>query len=115
MFVDNIPANPIGHINTAFQTYCDLKPLFKKIKQAVKAGQIKRAMGAEKINSAKEAKVITADEATKLLEYNEQLMSIIHVDHFDEKELVRKKPAATRKRAPSKKTSPKKPTSTTET
>jgi hypothetical protein len=47
--------------------------------------------------------VITAAEAKKLLAYDRQLMEIIHVDHFDEKELVRKPVAAKKAPAPKKK------------
>ena len=89
IFVENIATNPLGQLNDVFNLHDKLQPIYAKIKQAIREKKIKKALGAEQINVAVEADVITKAEARKLLAYDKKLMDIIHVDHFDEKELVR--------------------------
>ncbi len=107
VFSENTANNPAGQANHVFLQYDLLKPLFKKIIDAVKAGVIPKKIGKQQIEAAQAAKVITAAEAKKLLAYDRQLMDIIHVDHFEQKELVRAQPAARKKpaakQAPTKK------------
>ena len=62
-------------------------------------GNVKKAIGNQQITLAKDAGVITAAEAKKLMAYDKKLMDIIHVDHFEEKELIRTKPPAKKKAA----------------
>ncbi len=106
VFVDDIPTNPLGHANSTFYEYIELKPLFKKIRDAVKAGKIDKVVGQQQIVLAQQAGVIDDAETKKLLAYDASLMEVVHVDHFDEKELVRKKPTV---RSSAKKATPKKP------
>jgi hypothetical protein len=101
VFAENTAANPAGQANHVFLQYDQLKPLFKKIIDGVRAGTIPKVTGATQITLAKEAGLLTAAEAKKLLSYDRQLMGVIHVDHFAEKELVRVKPVA--KKAAAKK------------
>lgn len=106
VFAENIDVNPAGQANHVFLENDRLQPIFKKVIAAVRDKTIKKAIGKQQIELAKEAGVITAAEAKKLLAYDRQLMEIIHVDHFEEKELIRtavvKKPAAKKKAATKK-------------
>ncbi|ODS23214.1 acyl-CoA dehydrogenase [Candidatus Endobugula sertula] len=92
VFIENIPTNPLGQINDVFMQKVELQPLFDKIKRAIRERKIKKALGAEQIHLALEAEVISKAEAEKLLVFDEALMDIIHVDHFDESQLVRSAP-----------------------
>jgi acyl-CoA dehydrogenase len=103
VFDENIDVNPAGQANHVFLQHDTLKPLFKKIIDGIRAGKVSKAIGAKQIELAKTAGVISAAEAKKLLAYDRQLMEIIHVDHFDEKELVRKPLAEKKAPAPKKK------------
>ena len=108
VFDEDIKTNPLGHVNAVFKQQNELKPLFEKIRSAIKAGELKKALGLKQIELAQEAGVITATEAKTLKSFDKALMDIIHVDHFAEKDLVRKKAAPARK-APVKKAAAKKP------
>jgi acyl-CoA dehydrogenase len=102
VFAENIDVNPAGQANHVFLENDRLQPIFKKIFAAIKAKTIKKAMGNQQIALAKDAGVLTAAEAKQLMAYDKQLMEIIHVDHFEEKELVRTTPVARRKAAAKK-------------
>jgi len=104
VFAENIKTNPLGHVNTVFKKQAELKPLFDKIRAAIKRGELDKALGLEQIELAREAEVITAGEAKTLKAFDKALMEIIHVDHFTEKELIRKKETPARKAAAAKKT-----------
>lgn len=106
VFAENLEINPAGQTNHVFLENARLQPIFKKIFAAIKAKKISKAIGNQQISLAKDAGVITAAEAKQLMAYDKQLMEVIHVDHFLEKELVRTAPAA--KKTPSKKAVPKK-------
>jgi acyl-CoA dehydrogenase len=106
VFAENIDVNPAGQTNHVFLENDRLQPLFKKIFAAIKAKKIKKTIGSQQITLAKEAGVITAAEAKKLMAYDRQLMEVIHVDHFEEKELIRTKPSV-KKKAVVKKTATK--------
>lgn len=110
VFVEDSPTNPLGQVDAVFKRRLELKPVFDKIKVAVKEGKIERALGARQIQLAIDADVLTKTEGKDLLKYDKALMEVIHVDHFDQKELIRttstkktgSKKAATKK-APAKK------------
>ena len=89
VYVENTPTNPLGQLDAVFRQRDLLKPLFEKIREAVKAGKVKRGLGRFQIEMAQAANIISEAEAKTLLSYNEALMEVIHVDHFDERELVR--------------------------
>ena len=102
VFAENIDVNPAGQANHVFLEHDQLEPIFKKVIAAIRDKTIKKAIGKQQFELAKEAGVITAAEAKKLMAYDKQLMEIIHVDHFEEKELIRvtpepKKPAVKKK------------------
>lgn len=92
VFSENIVTNPAGKANHVFLQQDKLKPVFQKIIAAIKAKKIPKAVGAKQITLAQAADIISAAEAKQLLAYDKQLMDVIHVDHFAEKELVRAKP-----------------------
>jgi acyl-CoA dehydrogenase len=110
IFVEDLPNNPLGHINSVFNHQVELRELYNKIRAAIKSDQIKKAPGVKQIDLALEGKVITEAEAKKLYAFDKALMEVIHVDHFDEKELVRVQPSKTSstKKSPAKKAAAKK-------
>ncbi len=119
LFLENLSTNPLGQVNDVFNRYIELQPLYVKIKKAIRAGDVRKALGAEQIRLALDAGVLTSAESKKLLAFDKKLMDIIHVDHFEEKELVRvttpKKAAPKRKAAPKAKASPKRKAAPKET
>lgn len=89
VFEDNIPTNPLGQLRATFDEQVKVQPIYKKIREAVRARKIPKALGIEQIRQAEEAGVISKSEAKKLRAFDKHLMDIIHVDHFVEKDLVR--------------------------
>ena len=88
-FDENLPTNPVGHVNTVFKQSLELAPVYKIIRDAIKSEKIEKALGAEQIELALDAGVISQEQAKQLLDFDEQLMQVIHVDHFDPVELTR--------------------------
>ena len=105
IFLENIATNPLGLVNEVFHEHIELQPIYAKIKKAIRERKLSKALGAEQIHKAVDASVITKAEGKKLLAFDKKLMEVIHVDHFEEKELVRVAPV---KKTPAKKTSVKK-------
>jgi acyl-CoA dehydrogenase len=108
VYVEDLPINPLGQVNKVFNKQFELKELFDKIRAAIKKDLIKKAAGVQQIDLALEADVITSAEAKKLRAFDKELMEIIHVDHFDEKELVRQKATVSKAKPKAKKTPAKK-------
>jgi len=104
VFAEDIKTNPLGHVNTVFKKQAELKPLFEKIRAAIKRGEIDKALGLRQIELAQAADVITPSEAKTLKTFDKALMDIIHVDHFAEKDLIRKKQTPARQSTTAKKT-----------
>ena len=69
----------------------------KKLRTAVKSGQLVEAAGLERVNAAEEAGVINGEEAEKLRDFEARVMDIIHVDDFPYDSFRRSKPASKRK------------------
>lgn len=90
VFVEDLDINPLGKLNTVFKQKTVLKPLFDKIRAAIKSDEIDKALGRDQIELALDAGVISEEEAEQLFAYDDALMEIIHVDHFDQNELIRK-------------------------
>jgi len=94
--------NPLAEVNQVFLDSLDLQPLQQTIRAAIKDGTLPKVSGEVLIKAALKAKVISKKEAKQLTDFEERLMNIIHVDDFDESELVRvkyKKPRATLRKA----------------
>lgn len=89
LYMEQGDNNPLAHVNEVFLESLELEPLNKKIKQAIKDKVIPKLQGLELIEKAREAEIISKEEADQLIAFDAQLMSIIHVDDFDEDELVR--------------------------
>jgi acyl-CoA dehydrogenase len=89
LYMEQGDNNPLAHVNEVFLESLELEPLNKKIKQAIKDKILPKLQGLELIEKAREADVISKEEADQLIAFDEQLMSVIHVDDFDEDELVR--------------------------
>jgi acyl-CoA dehydrogenase len=111
VYVEDSVTNPLGQVDAVFKRQAELKPLFDKIKAAVKSDTIEKALGARQIQLALEAEVISKTESNQLMDYDKALMEVIHVDHFDQAELIRhlatktsvKKAPVKKKAAPNKK------------
>jgi hypothetical protein len=64
-------------------------PLEKKLRHAVRDGRITAPDLPGRISEAVKAEVLTAEEASQLLEADRKIMEVISVDDFDSSELVR--------------------------
>jgi acyl-CoA dehydrogenase len=89
LYMEQGDNNPLAHVNEVFLQSLELEPLNKKIKLAIKDKIIPKLQGLELIAKAREAEVISKEEADQLIAFDEQLMSVIHVDDFEQDELVR--------------------------
>ena len=89
LYVEQGDNNPLAHVNEVFLESIALEPLNKKIRQAIKDKILPKLHGVELIEKARNEKVISKEEAAQLIAFDEQLMSVIHVDDFDQDELIR--------------------------
>ena len=92
--------NPLAKANQIFLDSLALKPLQKKLKNAIKAGDLPKTTGQALLDAAVEKSIINTDEAQQLSKHYEDVMTVINVDDFDESELIRvsyKKSRAKRK------------------
>ena len=89
MYMDDVAHNPLGHVNQVFIESLELQPIQDKIRAAIKQNKLSKMPPVEMAKAAQKASVITAAEAKKLIAFNERLMSVIHVDDFDESEIIR--------------------------
>ncbi len=89
LYMEDAENNPLAHANIVFLESLELEPINDKIRQAVKDKILPKQQGIELIVSAYEAGIINASEASQLKSFDEHLMSVIHVDDFDEDEIIR--------------------------
>jgi len=89
LYMEQGDNNPLAHVNEVFLESLALEPLHKKIRQAIKDKTLPKLHGVELIEKARESDVISKEEADQLIAFDEQLMSVIHVDDFDQDELIR--------------------------
>ena len=90
LFLEDGDNNPLAHVNAVFLESLGLEPINAKIRQAVKDKVLPKLQGLELIAAAHEADVISDTEANQLKGFDEHLMSVIHVDDFDQLDLIRK-------------------------
>lgn len=90
LFLEDGDNNPLAHVNAVFLESLSLEPINAKVRQAVKDKSIAKLQGLELIKAAHDAGVITDTEANQLKGFDEHLMSVIHVDDFDQLDLIRK-------------------------
>ena len=90
LFMEDADNNPLAHVNKVFLDSLGLEPINAKVRQAVKEKRIPKLQGLELIKAAHVAAVISDTEQNQLKGFHERLMSVIHVDDFDELDLIRK-------------------------
>jgi len=81
--------NPLAEVNQIFLESLELKPLQQTMRDAIKAGKLPKLVGKALIDAALKENIINKQEAKSLYDFQSRLMSIIHVDEFDESELIR--------------------------
>ena len=89
LYVEQGDNNPLGHVNEVFIESLGLEPLNKKIREAIKDRKIPKLQGIDLVEKARDEKIISKEEADQLIAFNDQLMSVIHVDDFEQDELTR--------------------------
>jgi acyl-CoA dehydrogenase len=81
------PGNPLGLLQAALEATEAATPLEEKLRNAVRAGVITADDPIERIDAAKEAGILSADEAKQLRDLDKQVMELIDVDDFTGDEL----------------------------
>jgi acyl-CoA dehydrogenase len=89
LYLEDGDNNPLAHVNAVFLESLGLEPIHDKIRQALKDKVLPKLHGLELVKAAHEAGVISDTEANQLKSFDEHLMSVIHVDDFEEDELIR--------------------------
>jgi len=89
LYMEQGDNNPLAHVNEVFLESLALEPLHKNIRQAIKDKSIPKLHGIELIEKARDEGVISKEEADQLIAFDERLMSVIHVDDFEQDELIR--------------------------
>ena len=95
LYMETGKNNPLAHVNEVFLESLALQAMNDKLRAAIKDKTLPKLQGLELVSAAKEAGVLSAAEADQLIRFEERLMSVIHVDDFDQEELIRKKYSAT--------------------
>lgn len=95
VFKEDILTNPLGHANAVFIESLAVDDLFDRMRAAIKSGDIPKVRGLALIHAASKAGVISKVETKQLREFDKNLMSVINVDDFDPRELVREVSPAT--------------------
>ena len=89
LYMEQGENNPLAHVNEVFLESLALEPLQKNIRQAIKDKVLPRLHGIELIEKARGEGVISKEDADQLIAFDEHLMSVIHVDDFEQDELIR--------------------------
>ena len=89
LYLEDGDNNPLAHVNAVFLESLGLEPLHDKIRQAMKDKVLPKLQGLELVMAAHDVGVISDTEANQLKSFDEHLMSVIHVDDFEEDELIR--------------------------
>ena len=89
LFMDIADNNPAAKVNQVFLESLEVLPLQRTMREAIKAKKIPKVAGKALIKAALKEKIVTQEQAEKLLAFDDRLMSIINVDDFDESELIR--------------------------
>ena len=103
LFCEQSDFHPLKTLNDAMLMADEVAPLERKLKQALKSGQLPALLGLELIEAGASAGVLDEDEAETMRVYDRLIMSIIHVDEFAydafSRNTVEKKPQVTKKKA----------------
>ena len=90
VYMEAVPHNPLQQVNQVFLQMLTLKPIHKKLRRAIKQGDLPRIRNGQLlIDAALDKQIIDEDEATQLSHFEKALATIIDVDDFDESELIR--------------------------
>ncbi len=89
LHMEDAENNPLAHVNAVYLESLKLEPINDKIRQAVKDKLLPKQQGLELVMAAHGAGVISDSEADQLKSFDEHLMSVIHVDDFEQDELIR--------------------------
>ena len=82
--------NPIGEFDETLRQVHSLAPLEKKLKNAIKADQVKGHCYIDWAADAVQKGVLTQQEAKDLVAMDERRMRIIHVDDFTDSQLTKR-------------------------
>jgi acyl-CoA dehydrogenase len=83
------PNNPLAEVNQVFLESLALRPILKRIKHALRSGDLAKPEDDNLANAAQDTGLITEHEAEQLRRFDRLLMAVIQVDDFDESELIR--------------------------
>lgn len=90
-YVGKTVDDPTGVVDIAFEKYHAVKDIEFKVQEAVKAGDIDASLTyQERIDAALKAKILNQIEAKALSEFESLRQSVLQVDSFEFKELLRK-------------------------
>lgn len=83
-YIGKVADDPTGRVEQAFQKMIIVEPLLKKLKQAIKAGQISRQWPIEKqIDTMQQLSLLNEQEAKQLKQFEHLRLDAIEVDDFD--------------------------------
>ncbi|MEW8017778.1 MAG: acyl-CoA dehydrogenase [Candidatus Thiodiazotropha endolucinida] len=89
LFLEVAANNPLAEVNQVFLESLNLQPILKRLTSALRTGELEKTEDMELADAALQAAIITEHEAEQLRRFDRHLMAIIHVDDFDESELIR--------------------------
>ena len=96
IYLTAVAGNPVGSVEEVFHMALEIEPLQQQVRNAARAGTITAITESELIDAAEQAGVVNAAEATRLKQYNEKMMEVIHVDEFPYEAFSRAAPAPRR-------------------
>jgi acyl-CoA dehydrogenase len=76
------PSNPLGMLQAALETAEDNKPLTGMVRDAVRNDVISGRTEIDIIHAAREAGILSREDAELLLRQDSQIMELINVDDF---------------------------------
>ncbi|MES9993324.1 MAG: acyl-CoA dehydrogenase [Candidatus Thiodiazotropha sp.] len=89
LYMETGANNPLGEVNQVFLESLLLQPILKRVKTALRSGELTISEDGDLADAALRAALVTEHEAEQLRRFDRRLMSVIHVDDFEESELVR--------------------------
>ncbi|MEW8508080.1 MAG: acyl-CoA dehydrogenase [Candidatus Thiodiazotropha sp.] len=89
LFMEAGANNPLGEVNQVFLESLLLQPILKRVKHALRSGELTMPDDGDLAGAALRTALVTEHEAEQLRRFDRHLMAVIHVDDFDESELIR--------------------------
>ncbi len=83
------PGCPIGQLQEALELAEEIKPLERRVFDAVRAGEIASEDAPGQIDEAENKGIVTADEADRLRAFDARVLELTGVDDFEPSELGR--------------------------